>query len=84
MTVPQRVQAVVNVYARIPSNSDSIAPGINNDRRDIEAGMREQAFAYVDSLSETGLPPCVCVYEPAWHQGIVGLIQDHWRKRPHG
>lgn len=60
-----------------------ILDGINDDRRDIEAGMREQAFAYVDSLSATGLPPCVCVYEPAWHQGIVGLIAARVKDRCH-
>lgn len=61
----------------------AILDGINNDRRDIEAGMRDQAFAYVDSLARTGLPPCVCVYEPAWHQGIVGLIAARVKERCH-
>jgi single-stranded-DNA-specific exonuclease len=45
--------------------------------------MREQAFAYVDSMSESGLPPCVCVYEPGWHQGIVGLIAARVKERCH-
>lgn len=47
---------------------------INRERRDIEATMREQAFTYVNSLDRKKWPSCVCVYEPSWHQGVVGLI----------
>jgi single-stranded-DNA-specific exonuclease len=56
---------------------------INSERRDIEATMREQAFAYVDSLGERRWPACVCVHEPDWHQGVVGLIAARVRERCH-
>jgi len=56
---------------------------INRERRDIEATMREQAFSYVDSLSDRRWPSCVCLYEPAWHQGVVGLIASRVRERCH-
>lgn len=56
---------------------------INSERRDIEAGMREQAFDYVDKLGATRWPACVCVYDHAWHQGIVGLIAARVRERCH-
>jgi single-stranded-DNA-specific exonuclease len=56
---------------------------INKDRRDIEATMREQAFAYVDSLDATKWPACVCVYEESWHQGVVGLIAARVREKCH-
>ena len=69
--------------AAIADRLAAILDGINSDRRDIEGGMRDQAFAYVDSLSESGLPPCVCVYEPAWHQGVVGLIAARVKERCH-
>ncbi len=54
---------------------------INKDRRDIEATMREQAFRYVDALGEQRWPNCVCVFEPDWHQGVVGLIAARVRER---
>ena len=57
--------------------------GINSERRDIEATMREQAFAYVDKMGSQRWPACVCVYEAAWHQGIVGLIAARVRERCH-
>jgi len=56
---------------------------INSERRDIEATMREQAFAYVDTLGEKRWPACVCVYDPTWHQGIVGLIAARVKERCH-
>jgi len=56
---------------------------INKDRREIETTMRDQAFAYVDSLDAHRLPACVCVYEPSWHQGIVGLIASRVKDRCH-
>jgi len=57
--------------------------GINNERRDIEATMRDQAFAFVDKLGAQRWPPCVCVYERDWHQGVVGLIAARVRERCH-
>ena len=56
---------------------------INSERRDIEGTMRDQAFAYVDSLGEQRWPACVCVFEPDWHQGVVGLIAARVRERCH-
>jgi len=60
-----------------------VLDAINSERRDIEATMRDQAFAYVDSLGEQRWPPCVCVYRPDWHQGVVGLIAARVRERCH-
>jgi single-stranded-DNA-specific exonuclease len=56
---------------------------INKERREIEAEMREQAFAYVESLGRRRWPSCVCLYEPSWHQGIVGLIAARVREKCH-
>ncbi|MDJ0749266.1 MAG: single-stranded-DNA-specific exonuclease RecJ [Woeseiaceae bacterium] len=56
---------------------------INSERRDIEATMREQAFRYVDALGVRRWPACVCVYDPEWHQGVVGLIAARVRERCH-
>ena len=56
---------------------------INKDRREIETTMREQAFTYVDGLKARRWPSCVCLYEPSWHQGVVGLIASRVRERCH-
>ncbi len=56
---------------------------INSERRDIESTMKDQAFAYVDSLGSKRWPACVCVYDAEWHQGVVGLIAARVRERCH-
>ena len=56
---------------------------INRDRREIESTMREQAFAYVNSLDAKKWPSCVCVYEENWHLGVVGLIAARVKDRCH-
>ena len=56
---------------------------INRERREIEATMRDQAFAYVDSLDARRLPGCVCLYQADWHQGVVGLIASRVKERCH-
>jgi single-stranded-DNA-specific exonuclease len=60
-----------------------ILDGINRERREIEASMRDQAFSFVDRMDEAGLPACVCVYQASWHQGVVGLIASRVRERCH-
>lgn len=56
---------------------------INRQRREIEAEMREQAFRFVDALEARHWPSCVCLYDPEWHQGVVGLIASRVKERCH-
>ncbi len=56
---------------------------INRERRTLETTMRDQAFTVVDKMDATSLPPCVCVYDPSWHQGIVGLVASRVKDRCH-
>ena len=56
---------------------------INHERRDIEAQMREQAFAAVDRIPLEDLPNCVALYDERWHSGIVGLIASRVKERCH-
>jgi single-stranded-DNA-specific exonuclease len=63
--------------ARIATMLDDI----NKERKSIEARMRQEAFAYVDTLEATNLPTCVCLFDKDWHQGVVGLIAARVRER---
>lgn len=57
---------------------------LNRQRREIEAQMQEQALAAV-----RGLPPLstssrhagLCLYDAAWHQGVVGLVASRVKDR---
>jgi single-stranded-DNA-specific exonuclease len=66
-----------DVAARLASELDAI----NRERKNIEAKMREEAFAAVDATETKDLPSCICVYDERWHQGVVGLIAARVRER---
>ena len=58
---------------------------INRERRDIESGMRDQAMQIVDDLFEEGTepPPAVCVFDPDFHEGVVGIVASRIKDRLH-
>lgn len=58
---------------------------LNRERRVIEKEMGEQAQ---DSLREAGLtaealPFGVCLFNPDWHPGVVGIVAGRIRERTH-
>jgi single-stranded-DNA-specific exonuclease len=58
---------------------------LNHERRAIEQDMREQAFAALDSLQldEAPQPVGVCLYDPGWHQGVIGILASRVKERLH-
>jgi len=77
------IECLLTDDAAIAGKHAQLLDQINKDRRQIEATMREQAFAYVNSMDSRKWPSCVCVYEPDWHQGVVGLIAARVKERCH-
>jgi single-stranded-DNA-specific exonuclease len=59
--------------------------GINRQRRDLEGGMREQAFMMAESLFEESddAPPAVCVFDPDFHEGVVGIVASRLKDKLH-
>jgi single-stranded-DNA-specific exonuclease len=58
---------------------------INRERREIEGGMREQALAAAESLFEEGdePPPAICVFDPDFHEGVVGIVASRIKDKLH-
>lgn len=59
---------------------------LNRERRDIEADMQRQALAAVKRLDEPGLAAegrraGVVLFDPQWHQGVVGLVAGRVKDR---
>jgi len=48
--------------------------GINKRRREMQSQMVRQAQAAVADLSLEAVPRGVALFDPGWHQGLVGLI----------
>ncbi len=55
---------------------------LNRERREIEAGMQEQALALLEGI-EAGERAGLSLYDPAWHQGVVGLLASRVKDRLH-
>ncbi|QWF48246.1 single-stranded-DNA-specific exonuclease RecJ [Bordetella hinzii] len=53
---------------------------INRERRGIEAEMREQAMAAMQA-PEAVAGATVCVFDPSWHQGVVGLVASRLKEK---
>ena len=77
------IECLLTDDASIAADKAAQLDAINKERRSIESGMRDQAFAFVDSMDAGSLPACVCVYDESWHQGIVGLIASRVKERCH-
>jgi single-stranded-DNA-specific exonuclease len=58
---------------------------LNRDRKDIEAGMQAQALAVIESLlPDTREPPAgFCLFDPHWHQGVIGILAARIKERFH-
>jgi len=58
--------------------------GINRERRELEGGMREHALALVeDRLAEAAPPAALTVFDPAFHEGVVGIVAARLKDRHH-
>ena len=53
---------------------------INRERRTIEAEMREQALAAMEEANASA-GATVCVFDPGWHQGVVGLVASRLKEK---
>jgi len=55
---------------------------LNRERRDIEAGMQATALALVDKI-DVADNFSISLYDPAWHQGVIGILAARLRERFH-
>ncbi|WP_418318769.1 single-stranded-DNA-specific exonuclease RecJ [Piscinibacter sakaiensis] len=58
---------------------------INRERRDVEAGMREQAERLLEALLPADDSPlsALTLYDPAFHEGVVGIVASRLKDRLH-
>jgi len=71
-----------------PVRGDELAKtldGINRQRREIEGDMREQAFNIAESLfdEDDEPPPAICVFDPDFHEGVVGIVASRIKDKLH-
>lgn len=63
----------------------ALLDGINAERRELQQQMVEEAEALVAALPlhASALPAALCLFDPGWHPGIVGLVASKLKERWH-
>jgi single-stranded-DNA-specific exonuclease len=58
---------------------------INRERREVEAGMRDQAEAMLEKLMPQGdaVPSALNLFDPEFHEGVVGIVAGRLKDRLH-
>lgn len=56
--------------------------GLNRERQVIAADMQDQALAVLDRLDTAGTAS-VALFDPGWHQGVVGILASRIRDAAH-
>ena len=58
---------------------------MNRDRKSIERDMQQQALLMLDSadVEESDLPFGLCLFDPEWHQGVIGILASRLKDRYH-
>ena len=59
---------------------------INRERREVEAGMREQAERLLELRmppDDSHLPAALSLFDPGFHEGVVGIVAGRLKDRLH-
>jgi single-stranded-DNA-specific exonuclease len=57
---------------------------INRERRELETGMRAQAESLcAAALPGAAVPPALAIFDPAFHEGVVGIVASRLKDRVH-
>ena len=58
---------------------------LNRDRKAIERDMQQQALAWLDThcVDAAALPFGLCLFQPDWHQGVIGILASRLKERYH-
>ena len=71
-----------------PAHADELAralDAINRERRVIEGDMRDVAMEVAESLfdAEDEAPPAICVFDPDFNEGVVGIVAARIKDKFH-
>jgi single-stranded-DNA-specific exonuclease len=59
---------------------------LNRERKDIEADMKDQALQIINRMQldeNAELPLGLSLYDPSWHQGVIGIVASRIKEKLH-
>ncbi|HET8807404.1 MAG TPA: single-stranded-DNA-specific exonuclease RecJ [Methylophaga sp.] len=81
----QGIELLLTDDALFAEQSARLLDDINLQRRDVEQTMQQQALnmlAKID-LQSAESAPLLTLYQPGWHQGVIGLLASRLKERLH-
>lgn len=81
----QGIELLLTNDAMFAENSARLLDDMNLQRRDVEQTMQQQALKMLDELAlpDTQSAPVISLYQPDWHQGVIGLLASRLKDRLH-
>ena len=55
---------------------------LNRERKDIEAGMQDQALLHLEDIGNQEGHGIV-LFDPSWHQGVIGILASRIKEKRH-
>ena len=80
------IQCLLTEDAEQAMNTARALDELNQDRKLIEQDMQREALTVVEKLvfsAEAELPSALCLFQPDWHQGVVGLLASRIKEKYH-
>lgn len=79
------IQCLLSEDTETANNYAEQLDTLNLERRDIEQEMQQQALKLMESLAldTRYLPDGICLYEPSWHQGVIGILAGRMKDKFH-
>jgi single-stranded-DNA-specific exonuclease len=83
------IECLITLDKQLARNYAKQLDELNQERKQIESEMKEQAMLALDKLSlnveykRTHLPIALCLYDKTWHQGVIGILAGRMKERYH-
>ncbi|MCT2529992.1 single-stranded-DNA-specific exonuclease RecJ [SAR92 clade bacterium H921] len=80
------IQCLLTEDPELAMNTARALDELNQDRKLIEQDMQREALSIVGKLvfnAEDELPAALCLFQPDWHQGVVGLLASRIKEKYH-
>ena len=80
------IQCLLTDDAEIARDAARQLDDLNQERKEIEAQMKQNAMQLLSEMKafdEKHLPAGVCLYNQAWHQGVIGILASRIKDRLH-
>lgn len=81
----QGIELLLTDDAEYAEQSARLLDDINLQRRDVEQTMQQQALNMLDKIDLQSVEslPLLTLYQPDWHQGVIGLLASRLKERLH-